>query len=152
MEKITSSPFETQKLAKVILKTLGSINTICLYGEMGAGKTTLVQGIAKELGIKAKIISPTFVLVRRYKINSQFPASPAGRSILKSQLKYLWHIDLYRLEDLHQIRDLGIAEIWQDKNNLVIIEWAERLNTLLPENKIDIRLESISENERKILL
>src|SRR3990167_3423896 len=119
MTRKTRTPTETQALTKEIISSLGFRNVICLYGPMGSGKTTLVQGIAKELGITKKIVSPTFILVRQYKLNSKF-------IIHNSKFTYLWHVDLYRLDDPSQIRVLGIEEIWSDQSNLVVIEWAEK--------------------------
>ena len=138
MEKNTTSASETQKLAKGILGNLGSANVICLYGAIGVGKTTLTQGLARELGITAKIISPTFVLIRQYSLSKQF------------KFQRLFHVDLYRLEEVQQIKDLGIEEIWQDKSNLVIIEWAEKLGELFPAHHLEIRMKTITSVKRSI--
>ena len=108
---------------------------MCLYGNLGSGKTTFTQGLAEYFGIK-RIISPTFILVRPYKIKSIF--------------KSLYHIDLYRLNNLKEIKNLGFEEIISDKNNLVVIEWAENAGTILPKKRIDIHFKWLSENKREL--
>lgn len=107
---------------------------IALEGELGAGKTTFVQGFAKGLGIKEKIISPTFVLIRQHKI------LPAGRQVL-------YHIDLYRIENLN---GLGLEEILKDPENIALIEWAEKIKDLLPKDTVKISFKISDVNIRKI--
>lgn len=128
----TFSEKETKNLAK---KMAGKIKSgvIALTGELGAGKTTFVQGFAKGLGIKEKIISPTFVLIRQYPI--------------PNTSRILYHIDLYRLEGF---TELGLKEIIGDPNNIVLIEWAEKAEKYLPENTIRVTMEKTSQTERKI--
>ncbi len=136
MSKFRShSEKETKKLAEDLAKHRTS-GVIALTGELGAGKTTFVQGFAKGLGLKDKIISPTFVLIRQHKF---------GKRIL-------YHIDLYRLENNINIKQLGIEEIISNPNNLVLIEWAEKIEKNLPKNTIKISLKKINENERLITL
>ncbi len=131
---ITNSDIETQKLAGELAKKFTK-GAIALTGDLGAGKTTFVQGFAKALGIKEKIISPTFVLIRQHQIP-------------KTQ-KILYHIDLYRLEDF---TGLGLEEIIHNPDNLILIEWAEKAKHLLPKNTIWISFENISEKIRKIVI
>lgn len=128
--RVTKSIKETQKLGEELAKRVQNGGVICLYGDLGAGKTTLVQGIARGLGIKQKVVSPTFIIVRKY-----------GQ---------LWHVDLYRLRNLLEIKDLGLEELWQDKRNIVVVEWPERAVGLWPKNAIKITLETVGESERKI--
>ena len=98
---------------------------LALYGELGSGKTTFVQGLAKAFGIPRRIVSPTFILIRRYSLSIK---------------NFLWfyHIDLYRLTKETDMEDVGILEIFQDPNAIIAVEWAERLGTMLPKNRIDI--------------
>ncbi len=133
----TYSHRETKKLAEDLSYKITK-GVIALTGELGAGKTTFVQGFAKGLGIKDKIISPTFVLIRQHK----FPG----------EKKILYHIDLYRLEGDINIRHLGIEEIMSNPDNLVLIEWAEKIEKSLSKKTIKINLQKISENERLISL
>jgi len=130
----THSSKETQKLGYDFAKTLVGGETICLYGDLGSGKTTFTQGLAEGLGIKARIISPTFIIIRSHK--------------LKKGMFY--HVDLYRTETTNDIGNLGLEEIINDQQNIVAIEWAEKLKSFLPKNKIEIEFVSEKVNTRKI--
>lgn len=123
---ITQSDKETQKLAYKLAQKYRN-GVIALVGELGAGKTTFAQGFAKGLGIKDKIISPTFVLIRQH-IN-------------------LYHVDLYRIDSF---KELGLEELFSDKNAVVLIEWAEKAKDLFPKNTTWITFEMLSANKRKI--
>lgn len=131
---ITKSEKETKSLAEKLAKELKGV--IALSGELGVGKTIFTQGFAKGLGIKDKIISPTFVLMRQHKI-------PDSRGTL-------FHIDLYRLEEKSQILNLGIEEVFADPENIVIIEWAEKATSLLPKEITQITIEKEGQDSRKI--
>lgn len=137
----TNNVEETQAIALPLAKQLKGGETLALYGELGAGKTTFVQGLAKGLGIK-KIISPTFIIIRTYKLS--FKRRPLPK------LKSFYHIDLYRTESKKDIQGLGLQEIMNNKNNIVAIEWAQNLGNLLPKKRIDIYFEYLSDNKRKI--
>ena len=157
---ITKSSEETQKIAETFAKKLTSkgLNPfrgstpkaliIALHGELGSGKTAFVQGLAKGLGIKRRIISPTFVLVREHRIKNK----PSLTSYKESRIMNLYHIDLYRIENVREIRSLGLEEIMNDQNSIVAIEWAEKIAELLPKEKIDIHFENVDENRRKIII
>jgi tRNA threonylcarbamoyladenosine biosynthesis protein TsaE len=131
MQTISSGPEQTQNIAEKLAKELKGV--IALTGDLGAGKTTFTQGFAKGLGIKEKIISPTFVLMRIHKI-------PKSK-------KVLYHIDLYRLED-NQFENLGLEEIINDPKNIVLIEWAEKAKKLLPRNTTWIQFEVEGDSRR----
>lgn len=136
---ITNSAEETQKLAETLALKHHDGAIITLTGNLGAGKTTFVQGFAKGLGIKDKILSPTFVLMREYNLPYESDAK-------------LFHIDLYRLESKQQINDLGLIDLFVNPKNIFLIEWAEKL-TDLPKNKIvKINFKYLSENSRQIAL
>lgn len=131
---ITKSFEETQKLGYDFAKTLKRGAMVCLYGDLGSGKTTFVQGLAKGLGIKKRIISPTFVIVRSHKL----------------EVGSFYHIDLYRIESERNLEELGIEEIINNKNNIVAIEWAEKLKNYLSQKRIDIKFSYEKENVKKI--
>lgn len=142
---LTKGPKETQKLGHFLFKKIslaGRKNAlvIALEGELGAGKTTLVQGLAKILGIKSKIKSPTFTLMKKYKI----PRLQNSR--------YLYHLDCYRLKNHKDLLLFGIKDILKDKENVILIEWPERINKILPQKHIKISLEHIDKNTRKITI
>lgn len=172
---ITNSFEETQNLGKefvsrseILLRRTKGPRVIALYGDLGSGKTIFVQGLASGLGIKRRIISPTFIIVRSYKIKIKNPArlaseSVAGRqkSIIKNpnfakaslgrqNSKFFYHIDLYRTETADDIRGLGIDEIIGNSNNIIVVEWAEKMREFLPKKRIDIYFEYLDENKRKI--
>lgn len=132
MEYITSSSQETKSLGRKIGSSLKGGEILALVGGLGAGKTTFVQGLAEGLGITSKIISPTFILLRKH-----------GN---------LYHLDLYRLEDRveHEVENLGLTDIWGRKDSVVVIEWAEKIKQMLPKETKWITFENIGEDERKI--
>ena len=133
MQITTKNSEETIRLGEKIGEKASSGMIIALYGDLGAGKTTLVQGIAKGLGINDYVTSPSFIIISEYK----------GRIDLT-------HIDLYRLDDKLQIEDIGIDDQFMKDNNVCVIEWAEKLGDLLPKGAVKINIDNLSENERKI--
>lgn len=110
---------------------------LALYGELGSGKTTFVQGLAKGIGIPHRLVSPTFIIIREYPLN------------LKNFRRF-YHIDLYRIEPEMETLNLGFGEIFSNRFNVVTIEWAERLGALLPWNRLDIMFTVKSDSERYI--
>lgn len=141
MKVITKSSEETQELAQDFAEKLKGGETLALYGELGSGKTTFVQGLAKGLGIKRRIISPTFIIVRTYKISIKYKVL---------SIKYFYHIDLYRINSDKEIEGLGIKEIMNDPQSIVAIEWAEKMGDLLPKERIDIHFKYVDESKRRI--
>lgn len=135
----TISPEETQKIAESLAKKYRKGGIFLLSGPLGAGKTTFVQGFAKGLGITHPIISPTFILIREYDI----PQNPQGK---------LFHIDLYRLDNPQQLATLGLEEIFSNCANIVLIEWAEKLERLSPKKAIRIEIKHLKNTQRKILV
>lgn len=151
IEMITKNEQETKKAARLLaqeiikkpLKTKGAV-VIGLEGELGSGKTRFVQGFARGLGIRQRLTSPTFVILRRHAI----PASPAGGR--DKQYANLYHIDCYRLNKSKDLLDLDFKEITNNSQNITIIEWAEKVKKILPRDAIWIRFRIISDKERKI--
>ncbi len=127
--------YQTQNLAKKMAQRPKG-NVYALVGELGSGKTTFAQGFAQGLGIKDKILSPTFILIRQHPI----PKSS----------KTLYHLDLYRMDNTEQIKQLGIEEIISDPDNIVLIEWAEKAKKFLPQNITWIFLKSIGQYIREL--
>ncbi len=135
MKIISESKKDTLDLGKKIAKNLKAGDIICLYGNLGAGKTVLTKGLSHSLGIKEDdVISPTFVLIRQYQ--GKLP---------------IYHFDLYRLKDSQEISDLGYEEYFYG-NGLSVIEWPDRLDYLLPKEFLKIELKVLSENKREIKL
>jgi len=127
-------------LAREILKTKPSKAAIllALEGDLGSGKTTFLQGLAKGLGIHEKILSPTFIIFRKFKLRgSKFlPRRQAG--------KFFYHFDCYRLKSPKEILELGFKEIIANPQNIVAVEWSEKIKTILPKNKITLKFEFIN--------
>lgn len=136
---ITHSAEETEKFGEEFGRKLKLGDVICFYGNLGAGKTTFTKGIAKGLGIISRIISPTFTLVRQHEFRHN------------EKVGILYHIDLYRLENQHQIEEIGFQEIVTNPLAITLIEWPERLEKL-PEKRIDIRLKEIGEAKREVTI
>jgi len=140
---LTKSSAQTKKLgesfAKNILKRSPTKKVIVLglIGDLGGGKTTFLQGFAKGLGIKEKILSPTFVILKKFEI---------------SKFKHFYHIDCYRVQTTKEILDLGFKKIISNPQNIVAIEWAERIKKILPKNVLILEFEFINRNTRKIVL
>jgi tRNA threonylcarbamoyladenosine biosynthesis protein TsaE len=136
---ISHSPTETEALGEKFGRAAQQGFVFALSGDLGAGKTQFVKGLARGLGISARVHSPTFTLVNEY-----------GGGRLK-----LFHLDLYRLETLEQIRSAGIEE-FLSPDGVAVIEWAERLGVgderpAAGTNLIGVRIEIVSEAERKII-
>ncbi len=127
---VTKSAKETQALGEqfgaYFLKSGDDPqHTVCFWGDLGSGKTTFIQGVARGLGISKRLLSPTFIIVRHYDI--------------PSTSRRLHHFDLYRFTDQKEVVAVGLSEIFKQPQAIVCIEWPERLGTLLPKDRIDIR-------------
>jgi tRNA threonylcarbamoyladenosine biosynthesis protein TsaE len=153
---ITTSVRKTQKLGEMLARELKGGVIICLTGELGSGKTTFSQGVLKGLGVKGPHTSPTFVVMKKYRVksyqSSTFPfPDKSGNSSKPSFIQNAYHIDAYRVGP-KDILDLGWKEIISDKKNIVIVEWAERMRLIIPKNAIWIRFRHKEKNEREIII
>lgn len=113
-EFITHSARETEDLGSKLAHNFAIGDIVLLHGGLGAGKTTFVQGTGRFFNVKSRIISPTFILVRKHKARSKNH---------ESRIMNLYHIDLYRLEGLEDIKNLGLEDIFEDPNGIFFIEW-----------------------------
>lgn len=134
--QVTKSARETFELGQKLADSLSHGGIAALYGELGAGKTTFVQGVARGLGIKQRIISPTFIFIRHYH--------------LPSKIYHLYHVDLYRINSLDDAKGLGLEEILSDPHNIVLIEWPEKIKEILPQKRTEIYFQYLEKNEREI--
>lgn len=133
--------FNIEEISKIAQKVLDKIlkmdnkkaRVVALSGNLGAGKTTLTQEFGRQLGIKENIISPTFVIMKIYKI------SPSSKYY--SNFKQLIHIDAYRLESPEELLKIGWKELEEDKDNLIIIEWPENVKKALSSYEYSVKLE-----------
>jgi len=154
---ITKSEDETKKLGWKLAKGFEGGETIAFEGDLGAGKTTLIKGIAKGLGIKRNITSPTFVLMKVYKTNLH-PSTPlrAGESehkLHESRITQLCHIDAYRINEAIELSDIGVGEYLDDPKTVVVIEWGEKVKEILPKDTVWVKMKhGEKENERQIFI
>lgn len=134
----TNNEQETHALAKDMAKNHSPGKIICLFGDLGSGKTTFTKGLAEGFGInKLNIKSPTYTYIREHKTEK-------GNNFL--------HIDLYRLNQIDDLLLDEINELAEDKNNIIIIEWGDRMGNKLPINRTEIYFEYIDENKRNITI
>ena len=124
---ITKSPEQTKELASRVLKDISSGNVIALIGDLGAGKTAFTQGFAKAMGIEESVGSPTFKLISEYKKGSSL----------------LYHIDCYRLKNAQQFINIGGDEYLASTNAITLIEWADIIDEILPNNTIMIHFKRV---------
>lgn len=143
MEYLTSSEKQTFGLGEKIGRKLKGGEIIGLIGNLGAGKTVFVKGLADGLGIKNKITSPTFVLMKVYKTQN---------SKLKIPNSKLIHIDAYRLKSGKEISAIGAEEYFNSPDSVVIIEWADRIKEILPKNVKFVKIINKGGNKRKIII
>jgi tRNA threonylcarbamoyladenosine biosynthesis protein TsaE len=127
------SPEETRRLGERLGALLRPGDVVLLSGELGAGKTTFVQGIARGMGFEGSVSSKSFVILGEY----------AGRATL-------YHADLYRLEDPEQVRDLALDEVCAD--GVLVVEWPERAEYVLPQEHLLVRFEVASADQRVLYL
>jgi tRNA threonylcarbamoyladenosine biosynthesis protein TsaE len=115
-------------------RTAGAGEVFALRGDLGAGKTCLIQGLAEGLGITSPVTSPTFVLISEHR--GRLP---------------LYHVDLYRMDSLAEVRALGLEDLLADwRDGVTAIEWAERAEVLLPAETVWLTLEGAGDEERTI--
>lgn len=142
---LTNNPAQTQKLGERLAREISRKKTgkkafiVGLEGDLGSGKTTFLQGFAKGLGIKEKILSPTFVILKKFKITKT-----------KSTFQNFFHIDCYRIQKPKEILDLGFKEIISDSKNIVVIEWADKIKEILSQKITLIKFKFINKNKREL--
>ncbi|MGI8746431.1 MAG: tRNA (adenosine(37)-N6)-threonylcarbamoyltransferase complex ATPase subunit type 1 TsaE [Bryobacteraceae bacterium] len=131
---ISHSEEETIAIGEAIAGELPGKSAVLLIGNLGAGKTTLAKGIVKGLGAAAEeeVSSPTFPLIHEY-----------GAAV--------YHIDLYRLDRIEEVRTLGLEEIFE-REAVVLVEWGERFLEWMPRERVEIRLFAVSESVREIFM
>ncbi len=130
IEVVSSSPSDTQSVAAAVAPFLQPADVVLLDGDLGAGKTTFTQGLARALGVTDGVTSPTFTLVRSY-------ATAAGFDLL--------HVDVYRLDRLSEVIDLALPE-YLDEGAIAVIEWGRRAAAALPADHLRIGID-LTEND-----
>ena len=132
MEKISLLPEDTEAIGIIFSNKIAPGDIIAINGALGAGKTTFIKGILKGFDYKGNVSSPTYTLVNEYHSKNK-----------------IIHIDCYREKKISRWLDIGIID-YLNGDNIVIIEWAEYINEILPDNIIEIYIDYVSEFERKI--
>lgn len=144
MKFLSKSVEETDKIAADFLEHINPgeakqmATLVGLFGDLGSGKTTFSQALGRHLGITEFMTSPTFVIEKIYSLDA------------KCKFKNLIHVDAYRLEKGEELAVLGFKELLKDKENLILLEWPERVSDILPSDLIRVSFKFISENEREI--
>ena len=143
MKLISTKLDHTYKVAKIIAKKIKLAKksryaiVVGLFGDLGAGKTTITQNFGNLVGVKNIINSPTFVILKRYKLDWE-------------GFKKLIHIDAYRLNSGKELIELGFNDILKERNSIIFIEWPERIKDILPYQTITIKIQHVSKNKRII--
>lgn len=129
----TNSAEQTEQLAERLAKTLGGCEVIAMFGGLGAGKTAFTRGLARGLGIDEGVCSPTFALVHEYE----------GKFMV-------YHFDMYRVTTYDDLYSTGFFDY--EGCGVMVIEWSENIEPFLPEDRINITVRTLSENEREITI
>lgn len=111
-----------------------------IVGELGAGKTTFVQGFARALGVKEKIVSPSFVVMRAFRLGG------------RKKFRHLIHIDCWRLKNSKEIKELGFSKLAEDRGAVILIEWADRIKNILPFHTVWISIICVAPHKREIVV
>ncbi|MGH2764397.1 MAG: tRNA (adenosine(37)-N6)-threonylcarbamoyltransferase complex ATPase subunit type 1 TsaE [Actinomycetota bacterium] len=129
---MTRAPDETRKVAAALAELLVPGDVVSLTGDLGAGKTTFVQGASRGLGVEEQVASPTFVLVREYR--GDVP---------------VYHLDVYRLERLQEVIDLGFEDLL-DPAGVIFVEWGDAIEALLPDQHLRVELRTEEDETRRL--
>ncbi len=129
----STSPEHTERIGRALMELLPDGAFVALYGDLGAGKTCFVRGMARATGAAELVTSPTFTIVHEY---------PGTRPIL--------HLDLYRITDPRQVLDLGYEELFTPRQGTCVVEWPERAGAMLPLRRIDVRIRHDEGSSRRI--
>ncbi|MDO8574709.1 MAG: tRNA (adenosine(37)-N6)-threonylcarbamoyltransferase complex ATPase subunit type 1 TsaE [bacterium] len=145
MEIIAKSANETKKVAALLAKTIKerplskTALVVASEGNLGSGKTTFIQGLAAGLGVKESVLSPTFLILKQF-------------SIVLKNYKNFYHIDAYRLKNSEELLELGFKDLLNNPENIIVIEWADKIKKILPKDILWIIFENLGKNRRRIIL
>lgn len=126
---------EIQNTAKEIIELVDKYKIIAFSGELGAGKTTMINAICQELGVKQQVTSPTYSIIQEYRIDNIV----------------IYHMDLYRIKSIDEAIDAGIEDCL-NSDNLCLVEWPQKASLLFPKETVYISLQTLSENTRKLIV
>lgn len=134
---VSKSPDETKQIGKMLASGMQGKEVVCLFGDLGAGKTTFVNGFINYFQKFKRVPSPTFIIVRHYSVSHHL-------------VNDIYHVDLYRLNKLKSIKELGILEILNKPKTIFLIEWPEKIDKLLIKSRINVKFKIPNETERQI--
>lgn len=134
-EYFSDSEEKTKEIAKKLAFHLGKGSFLAVYGDLGAGKTAFVKGLAEGLGVSENIVSPTFTILRAY----------------ESGTLPLYHLDVYRIADEDELFEIGFDD-YAEGDGVCVCEWADLIPDALPGKRLDITIERISDHERRIVV
>ncbi len=137
MKIITKNSRETTILGFTLAKKLKGGEILALRGDLGGGKTTFIKGLGKGLGIKKRILSPTFILMNPYFLK-------------KKKIKFFYHLDLYRLKKPAEVLSAGLLEDLGEPDTIFGVEWAEKIRNILPKKTIWVTFKHLGKNSRKV--
>jgi len=126
---------DIQNIAKKFIPLIDKCKIIAFSGELGAGKTTLINAICKQLGVEENVTSPTYTIIQEYHSNNII----------------IYHVDLYRIKSIEEAIDAGIEDCLQGED-LCLVEWPEKASLLFPENTVYASLQTVSNNIRKLIV
>ncbi len=162
LDIISYSSAQTQRLGMRLGELLCGGELILLKGQLGSGKTTFTQGLAKGLRITDVVSSPTFTLLKEYRSQSQPVSNETNTAEIvamrpdcaQSEVHALYHFDLYRLDDPDEIVDLGFEDYFYNPDpdsGVCVVEWADKADTLWPTERLSICLKALDEAKRYLL-
>ena len=136
MRYAAQTPVKLNAVAREMIPIMKEYKIVAFYGEMGAGKTTLIKAICEEMGVADVVSSPTFALVNEYHTSDNQP---------------VFHFDFYRINDISELYDLGYEDYFYS-GNLCMIEWPEKAPSLIPETALTVRIKVKESGEREIFV
>lgn len=136
MEFTVQTEQELPKIAEQLIDVFGKNRVVLFYGEMGAGKTTLIKQLCKVLSVEEETTSPTFSIVNEY---------------LSKNNQTIYHFDFYRIEEEAEVFDLGYEDYFYG-GNYCFIEWPEKIPNLLPEENVKVEIQLLDDNSRRVLV
>lgn len=159
----TTSAGQTKKLAGLLVSVIAnqgrsnlkSALIFALTGDLGTGKTTFIQGFLRGLGIKKRATSPTFIIIKKFviRVNPRLPRSELAllRGFNPRKSAAVYHIDCYRIKKPSELLKLGLKEILNNSQNIVLIEWAEKIKRILPKNSIWVKFKHGEKENQRII-
>jgi tRNA threonylcarbamoyladenosine biosynthesis protein TsaE len=138
MKKISQNEGETRDIARELAMSAKPGDIFALFGDLGSGKTTFTKGFIAALGVNREVTSPTFVIMKKYDVSQV------------ANLSEVYHLDCYRFQDENDAKVIGLDEIIEQGDNIILIEWPERIWPMLENKAHKVEFKYIDENSREI--